>query len=154
MLRESGRVVAVEDKAVWVETIRSSLCGSCAARAGCGNGVLARASRGKGLIRAHESHAIAALDCSVNDVVDIELPESAVLRGSLWVYGMPLAAAIIGALVGDRYSESMAMLGFVMGLITGFCAARIVSNRPEALEVFEPRLVALRKVTGDTLAVG
>lgn len=154
MLRESGRVVAVEDNAVWVETIRSSLCGTCAARAGCGNGVLARASRGKGLIRAHESHAIAALDCAINDVVDIELPESVVLRGSLWVYGVPLAVGIVGALVGDRYSESMAMLGFLVGLIIGFWAARIVSNRSEALEVFEPRLVALRKVADDTLAVG
>lgn len=154
MLRESGRVVAVETNAVWVETIRSSLCGSCAARAGCGNGVLARASRSKGLIRAHESDGIAAVDCSINDEVDIELPESVVLRGSLWVYGVPLAAAIVGAVVGDRYSEGLAMLGFVGGLLVGFLTARLFSSRPQALEVFEPRLVALRKARGATLAVG
>jgi len=40
MLRESGRVVAIESDAVWVETIRSSLCGSCAAKAGCGQDYL------------------------------------------------------------------------------------------------------------------
>ena len=38
---ETGRVVALEGAAVWVETIRSSACGSCAARSGCGHRTLA-----------------------------------------------------------------------------------------------------------------
>ena len=33
-LSETGRVVAVESDAVWVEEDRSSACGKCAARAG------------------------------------------------------------------------------------------------------------------------
>jgi len=154
MLRESGRIVALESNAVWVETIRSSLCGSCAARAGCGHGVLARASNSRGLIRAHESDSVAAVDCAVNDEVEIELPESAVLRGSLWLYGMPITAAIIGAVVGDRYSEYAAMLGFLAGLLAAFYTIRIWTRRSHTVEQFEPRLVALRKVSSDTLAIG
>ncbi|GIR82921.1 MAG: hypothetical protein CM15mP84_06690 [Cellvibrionales bacterium] len=35
-LTETGRVVAIESDAVWVEADRSSACGKCAARAGVG----------------------------------------------------------------------------------------------------------------------
>lgn len=154
MLSESGRVVAVEADAVWVETIRSTLCGSCAARAGCGHGVLARAGQSKGLIRAHESDRVAAADCAVNDEVDIELPESAVLRGSLWIYGAPLASAVFGAVVGDHYGEMSAVVGFSVGLIAGFLGVRRLLSRPSSTEVFEPRLAAVRKNSSQTLAVG
>ena len=46
MLIETGRVVAVEanEEALWVETIRQSTCGSCAANKGCGHGLLNRAN--------------------------------------------------------------------------------------------------------------
>ena len=37
-LSETGRVVAVEPDAVWIEADRSAACGKCAARAGCGQG--------------------------------------------------------------------------------------------------------------------
>ena len=60
MLLERGRVVAIEADAVWVETIRRSTCAGCSARSGCGHGVLARASGGRGLIRALETPALRA----------------------------------------------------------------------------------------------
>lgn len=154
MLSESGRVVAVEVDAVWVETIRSSLCGSCAARAGCGHGVLARASKGKGLIKVRESAHVFASDCAINDEVDIELPESAVLHGSFLVYLLPLLIAIVGALVGDHYSEGWSLVGFVLGLAAGFALVRVLPRLTGSTDAFEPRLAALRKVSDRTLAVG
>ena len=52
MLIETGRVVAVDAQGLWVETIRQSTCGSCAARSGCGHGLLNRMSDGRqGYIR-------------------------------------------------------------------------------------------------------
>ena len=47
MLVETGRVVAVEEDSLWVETIRQSTCGSCAAQKGCGHGLLNRYADGK-----------------------------------------------------------------------------------------------------------
>ena len=44
MLTETGRVVAVDGDRLWVETIRKSTCGSCAAQKGCGHGLLNRIS--------------------------------------------------------------------------------------------------------------
>ena len=47
MLTESGRVVAVNDSTVWVETIQQSTCGQCAARKGCGQSMLSKMYDGR-----------------------------------------------------------------------------------------------------------
>ena len=47
MLVESGRVVAIEPDAVWVETLRRSTCGACEVRNGCGHGLLNRIGDGR-----------------------------------------------------------------------------------------------------------
>lgn len=142
MLRETGRVVAVEAGAVWVETIRSSTCGKCAARAGCGNGVLARAGEGKGLIRAIASPEVSAADCAIDDQVEIVLPEAAVLKGSVLVYLLPLLLAIVFAVVGERFGEGVSVLGFVLGIGCGFLIVHWVPALIGGPEQFEPRLAA------------
>lgn len=153
MLRESGRVVAIESDAVWVETIRSSLCGSCAAKAGCGQGVVARAAGGKGLVRALASPNVLAGECALDDEVEIELPESAILRGSILVYLLPLLLAVCGALVGDYLTGDVgdvsAIAGFISGLALGFLLVRIIPAWTGQRETFEPRLAAIRKSTPD-----
>jgi len=39
-LKKAGVVVAVEADGVWVATQRKTTCGSCAAKAACGQGIL------------------------------------------------------------------------------------------------------------------
>ena len=43
MLTETGKVIAIEDDGLWVETLQLSACAQCAARQGCGQRVLAKA---------------------------------------------------------------------------------------------------------------
>ena len=105
MLTETGRVVAIETDTVWVETIRTSTCGRCAARSGCGHGVLARATGAKGLIRVRATDALRASDCRIHDEVTIELPESAILQGSALMYLLPLLLGIAGSMLGDQVHE-------------------------------------------------
>ena len=72
---ETGRVVAIERDGRWVETIRQSTCGSCAARKGCGHGLLNRYAYGKrGYIKVLPG-ATGIVDCAVNDQVRISIPE-------------------------------------------------------------------------------
>ncbi len=152
MLRESGRVVALDDGAVWVETVRSSACGRCAAKAGCGHGALSRAGSKTGLIRALESSTCPASDCAVGDEVSIELPEEAVLQGSLLIYGLPLVLGMAAAMLGQAYSESWAPLGFVVGMAAGFLGIRWLPVLQARQEQFEPRLADVRKSTQSVIA--
>ena len=145
MLRETGRVVAVESDAVWVETIPSSLCGRCAARAGCGQGVVSRASGVRGLVKAMESKDVAASECQVNDEVEIELPESAILKGSAWVYGMPLVLGLLLSLSLEGAGELATVTGFAAGLGAGFVVVRLMHRHWASRCEFEPQLAARRR---------
>lgn len=143
MLKEIGRVVAVEPQAVWVETIPSSLCGKCAAKAGCAQGVLARGSGHRGLVRARETEVLKASACAVDDQVEIAIPESAVLSGSVLVYLAPLLSGIAGVLLVQGMAEWITVLAFAMGLGIGFVFVRVVPRWLGREGHFEPQLAAV-----------
>jgi len=70
-LMETGRVVAVEADAVWIEADRSSACGRCAARAGCGQGALSKLlQQGKGRVRALSGAQLCAAHCARRSGLD------------------------------------------------------------------------------------
>ena len=122
---ESGRVVAVEETGVWVETIRSSACGSCAARSGCGHRTLAGVlTSDKGLVRARESDQLKAAACSINDRVEIAIRGSTLTRGALMLYGGPLASGVALAMSRADSSDLEVAAAFFLGLLFGFLSLR------------------------------
>ncbi len=130
MLTETGRVVAVEadNEVLWVETIRQSTCGSCAANKGCGHGLLNRISDGRtGYIRVL-SGAVSARQCAIDDQVRICIPEQVILRGSMLVYMLPLICMLAAAMGADvlwpAAGQSVTVAGAIMGLALGFIFVR------------------------------
>ena len=151
MLLETGRIVAIEPGFVWVETLRRSTCGSCAARAGCGQRLLSRQGKGgRGLIRALSGNAVQASDCRVDDYVEIALPEEVVLRGSIVVYALPiismlLSVGLVLAFVsdaGDAVSLGAALTGFAIGLGLVRWHALLHQDDPQMQPVLQRRLGA------------
>lgn len=150
---ETGRVVALEDAAVWVETIRSSACGSCAARSGCGHRTLAGVlTSDKGLVRARESDSLKATDCSVNDRVEISIPRSTLSVGALMLYGVPLVSGIALALLVGADSDARAAMGFFVGLLGAFAVLRWMSSR-SLFGAVEPQLERVVEFTADKAIV-
>ncbi len=153
MIFEVGRVVALEAGAVWVETIRSSACGSCAARSGCGHRTLAGTlTSDKGLVRAQESLSLRAGDCSVNDRVEISIPQSTLSVGALMLYGAPLAAGIAVALVVGNDSDIRAAAGFFAGLLGAFGVLRWMSVH-SLFGAVEPQLERIVEPSSDVAIV-
>ena len=153
MIIETGRVVALEDAAAWVETIRSSACGSCAARSGCGHRTLAGVlTSDKGLVRARESDSLKAADCSVNDRVEISIPRSTLSVGALMLYGWPLASGITLALLVGADSDARAAMGFFVGLLGAFAVLRWMSSR-SLFGAVEPQLERVVESTADAAIV-
>lgn len=150
---ETGRVVALEGTAVWVETIRSSACGSCAARSGCGHRTLAGVlTSDKGLVRARESDSLKAADCSVNDRVEISIPRSTLSVGALMLYGLPLVSGITLALLMGAESDARAAKGFFVGLLGAFAGLRWMSSR-SIFGAVEPQLERIVESTADEAIV-
>jgi len=120
MLKETGRVVAIDKTSVWVETINQSTCGSCSAEKGCGQSTLAKWS-------AKESYLRVLLDgrdpdsVKINDSITVGIPEDVIVKGSLLLYCLPIALMLLGAVLGDFIfkTEPASVAGAFIGITLG-----------------------------------
>ncbi|MDF1780077.1 MAG: SoxR reducing system RseC family protein [Alcanivoracaceae bacterium] len=141
MIEETGQVVAVEDGAVWVETVRVSGCQSCSANKGCGHAVMDRKQAGsRARIRALNSFTV-----SEGQAVVLGLPEGALLKGAVVVYLLPLLLLFIGALIGEGLAGAGhgAVVGGLLGLALGFVGNRWYSQAHEHDVDLQPQVLRL-----------
>ena len=129
MIEESGQVVEVQGEFAWIESERTTTCGSCAVRKGCGTSAIAKVL-GQRRVRLRVLNRINA---SVGDNVVIGITESGLVRGSLAVYAAPLlglfAGALAGQLLGKQLFGMQSDLLAIAGAISGFIAALIWLKR-------------------------
>ncbi|MBP8184328.1 MAG: SoxR reducing system RseC family protein [Pseudomonas sp.] len=149
MIEEPGQVVSLDEGAVWVATSRKSTCSSCAANAGCGQGLLDKLaiSSQRGTVR-----ALTDLNLAVGDKVVIGLREDALVRASLLVYLLPLLGLFIGALTAEHFALGEP-LSIAAGLL-GFTAAGFWLHRYSQQRLADPALqpVVLRALLHAPLA--
>ncbi|CEA01072.1 positive regulator for alginate biosynthesis MucC [Pseudomonas saudimassiliensis] len=140
MIEERGRVVSVEGKTLWVETIRRSACGSCQARAGCGQALLQRLGGARqGLVRVLDDGG-----SRVGDEIVIGVPETAVVRGSSLVYLVPLLGLFGFSLLAQAVGagEPMIIIAGFVGLALGFISLRWYTIRLNEDPAFVPQVVS------------
>jgi len=105
MIEAEARVVAAKQGYAEVVTLRQSACGSCSAKNGCGTSLIAAWFPQRELrFRLRDDIGV-----STGDRVVLGLDEGNLQRGSLWLYAIPLAGLLGGAIAGDQL---LAMLGF------------------------------------------
>lgn len=150
MIEETAKVVAVEEGFVWVEAQRQSTCGSCAVRKGCGTTALAQVlGRRRARVRALNQHAV-----EVGDTVAIGIAEQALVRGSIIVYLVPLAAMLSGALLGEAWGgagEAAVVAGGAIGLVMGFWGLRRYTRRMLRDPRFQPVVLRVLRGGGEPL---
>ena len=148
MIEESGEVVSLERGAVWVATSRKTTCSSCAANAGCGQGLLDKLAINsqRGTVR-----ALTDLNLAVGDKVVIGLREDALVRASLLVYLLPLLGLFVGAVSADLLTLGEP-LSIAAGFV-GFAAAGLWVRRHSQQHLADPALqpVVLRALLGAPL---
>ncbi len=154
MITETGKVVAIETNGVWVETANQSACGRCAARKGCGQSLLVKADGHRSYIQAAwNGHA--SDKCREGDLITIGIHESAVLRGSLMVYCLPLLGLVVGAIIGNILSlpEAGVAASTAIGLTAATLGVRWFSRRHVGDPRFQPVVVALSNADSDVVQV-
>ena len=151
MLTEAGKVVAVEPGWLWVETIRSSTCGSCAAAKGCGHGIMNRMGEGSRSYLKVSTANFPEARFRVDDQVTIAIPERLLLDSAMIVYGVPLAttlgcAALAAALLPTP-SDAVTLLGAALGFLAGLSLVRLHSWWFRHSSEMQPRLVGPARST-------
>jgi sigma-E factor negative regulatory protein RseC len=149
---ESGRIVAMECDGVWVETANQSACGRCSARKGCGQSLLAQ-------VNGHRSYIKAAWNGQTSrnfregDFISIGVHETAVLRGSLIAYCLPLIGLVGGATLGNAaaLSEPGVVAFSIAGLILAAVVVHGLSRFYRDDERFQPVVIG-RFISTDNMA--
>jgi len=123
MLCETGRVVAIEGEWVWVETQQMSACHTCSAKSACGQNLL------NNIFPTKRQHLkISTNNCletiRLHDNVELALPEQSIVKGALWLYGLPLVLLLLGMSVAaslfpasDAAAASGALIGFLIAVL-------------------------------------
>jgi sigma-E factor negative regulatory protein RseC len=129
MLKETGRVVAIEEDALWVETIQRSTCGTCAAQKGCGQTLLqslgAKPVHLKVLLNGRKAN-----NFELNDQVEIAIPNDVVVKNSLWIYLFPLVLLlVISGIAHTFFANELVSISFgLAGLFLGGLVIRWHAN--------------------------
>jgi sigma-E factor negative regulatory protein RseC len=157
MIEELARVVRVDGEFVWVEIRRTSACGGCAAKAGCGTAVFGR-FLGARRVRLR---ALGASAITVGDGVVIGIRERALVRGSLALYAVPLLGLLAGAAAGQDLaqrllisdSELVSIAAGFLGLAGGFAWVWHFTRRVADDADYQP-VILRRMAPADELATG
>ena len=151
MIEEQAVVVKLEGKYAWLETQRQSSCGHCSVKEGCGTQVLGKFMGNKMARMRCEN----LLNVSVGEKVVIGLDESAMLKGSLLLYLVPILSMIFfsGAAVMlsqlsqydlSSFTDLIAVIAAFFGLLSGLIFSRFYVHRSNSNLPIEP--VILKKV--------
>jgi len=134
MLQESGRVIAVDDEGLWVETIQRSACGQCRAKHGCGQRLLASHDSQYTCVKvAFPANYRSRPD--IGDEVSIGIEEHAFLSGVLISYGLPLLFMLFALLLASSFSNheiTYVLSAFGGLLIGGLIVRRFAQTLPGA----------------------
>ncbi len=153
MIEEKAVVIKSEDGVAWVQTGRKTACGGCSLNKGCGVSVLERMLGERVMLL----KALDPISTHQGDEVVIGIRESALVKGSVVVYILPLLAMILFAMLGSTVvapwlglpleGTSIVMGG--AGLGVGFWGVSLFSRRIRQDSDYQP--VILRVVDREPL---
>lgn len=147
MVEQEARVITVEGDQLLLEAETKSSCQNCEVKSGCGTSVLSKWV-GKKFTHFHAKNTV---DARAGDQVVVGLSETALLRGSLTIYFLPLLGMILFALAADvlvpqgsgAHDLMVALSAFAgFGVTLGICRTYLANERLK--EELTP--VVLRKV--------
>ncbi|MCE5180180.1 MAG: SoxR reducing system RseC family protein [Betaproteobacteria bacterium] len=143
MIETQAVVVRIEDAGAYVQAERKSSCSGCS-ESSCGTSVLA------GLFGQKTPLYLASneIGAKVGDQVVVGVNESALFKGTLLLYMLPLLLLFIGAVVGNTLaasadaSDSYSVVGAAIGLAAGFLGLKLFSARSGLGKRFQPVILS------------
>ncbi len=117
MIEQKAKVVDIDDKTIWLDAERKSTCSGCAAKQGCGTGILEN-HVGKRFSRI-------AIDkretVNVGQQMQLAIPEEALLQGAFMMYLVPLLSMFLFAGIATSLGATTLLetIAGITGLIAG-----------------------------------
>lgn len=114
MLEQHARVVHSSEQGVWVKASDPPGCGVCAGE-GCASRRIAELFQRK----PRQYQVESKFPVAVGDDVIVGLPDGSLLRSALYLYGLPLVAVMLGAVLSQWIwaNDAGALAGALAGLL-------------------------------------
>ena len=143
MLEEIGSVVEVWDDTIRVETESRSACSHCSSSS-CTTSVVSKLFG----VRRNRLQLENSLGAKLGDQVVIGIPDSLLVKASVWAYLLPLACMLTGTALGGWFGagEGFQSLLALAGLAVGFSIVRWTTRNPSSQRRFEPQLLRFAEV--------
>ena len=153
---ERARVLSSEQGALWVAADKSSACGKCSVKTGCGTSLLASMMTKEGdhevAVRALLPHELAEQPFAAGQFVELAIDKNAFVKTALVMYLIPLAGLLAGVVLGSGRPEAVIALMAITGLFLGGWLASIILQKWRNCEHLQPTV--LRRVpSSDQLVV-
>lgn len=128
-------------------------CSSCASKSSCATGQVTKAIGNK----QHQWHLVTKELVAAGDVVEIGLPEKALLSAAAVVYLVPLFALLFGALLGNEiagaYFNGQEWVSILFGFGAAFISGLLIRTRLENKNLQAAGEVTLIRTLGQSLEV-
>ncbi len=156
MIEEEAVIVSVDGEFAEVQVQRRTACGSCSAKAGCGNALFSSlfGNKRSGL------QVLNRIQARPGDRVVIGLREASFLRAAFALYAIPLVAMIGGAISGEwlalriasASTEPASLIGGLLGLVGGLGWVRLFAHRSSRDPAYQASV--LRRARGIQVQLG
>lgn len=128
MIEEDAIVSRVNNYQVWIQTLKTSSCGKCTQSSGCSTSLLEK------YIPKRDIAVDTDLSLAAGDKVVVGIDEGILIKSSLLLYIVPLAALFLGAITGE----------FLSGFITVFSSDLVIAI--SGLVFFSSSLLILNRL--------
>ncbi len=143
MIETEAVVVKIEHGVAYVQAERKSNCSSCS-ESSCGTSVLANFFGQKTPLY----RACNEIGAKVGDRVVVGMEESALFKGTLLLYLLPLLLLFVGAATGNALADSAdvkdgySVAGAFIGLVAGFLGLKLFSSKIGLGSQFQPVILS------------
>lgn len=148
-ITERAQVLVVQDDALWVAADKTSACGSCKAKSGCGTSLLAKLGRDQVAIRALLPQSLQSSHFVAGDEIELAIDRTAFVKVALVMYVLPLLSLMVAITVTLGQPEYQVAMAAFLGLLTGGWVASRVLKRWRNDERLQPVVLRRALVAGE-----
>jgi sigma-E factor negative regulatory protein RseC len=141
MLEQEAKVVESNEGLIWVEAISRSSCSQCSTTS-CSTSVISKLFGFKRNLLLMEN----TLQAKAGDQVIIGIPDSVLVKASVWAYLVPIISMVLSTLlaVTQGYGDGLQVLFALTGLAIGFLIVGRLSRSGKRGTTFDPLLLRVK----------
>lgn len=140
---EQAKVLSQEADALWVAADKTSACGSCKAKSGCGTSLLAKLGSQQVAVRALLPEHLRASHFAEGENIELAIERTAFVKVALVMYLLPIVAMIGAVALALGMAEYLVVIAALLGLLVGGWLASVTLKHWRNDERLQP--VVLRR---------